>query len=209
MAVLFVTKDKGGLSRPAEMTVVLPSQQMPLQALQQIAPGIDQVFLADMLSAFAMHNRAAARLSRAAAEQSSMDELRDLHESLARKHIEHLTTLEALMQVLGLDPLYASPAARMAGYRAEGLMEAPLLAGSVDPTTMELALVEVGLALAEMDDANTQALAAIAARTQPSAAKNALEDAIERLDVDDTTTLDAIRTARRSLVVAGALGHRE
>lgn len=203
MAVLIVTKGKGGTSRPTDMTVVAPGQLVSIDAFEASAEDakVNALFLADMLSAFIAHERMAVRFGLAAAQQASVTEQQELHEALTRAHGEYLTVLVDLVESLGLNPLYVSPAARIAIYRDEGLLRAPLLAGSIDTTTADFALMDVALAMIEMGWANIQALAEIAAEARPSTIKNVLQTAAEQLDAELAETLAHVHAARQALLV--------
>lgn len=207
MTVLMVTNAKGGLSRPMAMTVIPQAQEMPIDELQQIGEeaGISGVHFAGIMSAFINHERCAARFSFAAARQVTGEDLRELHTELANTHMGHISILEKLMTTIGLDPRYVSPAARMASYLDEKLMQAPLLAGSVEQMTMELFTVEVALAMIGADHANADLLMEIAVEAQPSSFKDTLRAAAERWVADAEEAFEQIRSARQALLVEVAL----
>ena len=97
MATLNVSKEKGGTGRPSGMTVVPPSQEVPLEALQSIGKdaGLDGVALADFISAMAMHDRHATNFFRAAAIQTTAADRRKIHESLVKLYTSRVTTLQS------------------------------------------------------------------------------------------------------------------
>ncbi len=202
MATLIVTKNKGGVGRPAGMTVVPPAQEVPLQALQALGARarVDGVALADLLSAITMHDRAAARFARAAAQQSTVPQLREIHLALADGLEAHVSTLEALMAELGLPRLYVSPGSRMAGYLVERLTQAPLLAGSISPEAMEFTLIDVALTVAEKCLADASALKVIATKVKQTKVATALSRAVQAM-TGDTSVLARLRTARQSCLV--------
>ena len=210
MAVLLVTNQEGGKSRPTEMTVVPQPQEVQITALQGLAQeaGVNGVFLADSISAFATHERVAARFGKAAARQTTAQTLQELHEQCARAHLTHLAVMEELMQGIGLDPMYVSPAGRMVAYVNEKLTQAPLLSGSVDPVTMEITLVGLQLALLEEDWANIRILAELAARTRPSTLKNALQATAKRLDESIAQPHEQVRAAYGALFLERVLGQQ-
>lgn len=197
MATMTVTKDKGGAGRPAGMTVILPSQEVPLEALQTIGKdaGLNGVVLADLISAMATHQRHAAHVARAAANETNTLERRKLHEGLAKMYKERVGALESLLDKLGVPRLYVSPRARMAGFIVEHSSMVSMLAGSIDPETLEVTLLNVAFTLAEQSLADMQALEAIAKAAQPSTAKTALDKTVKALS-GDTATIEKIRTAR-------------
>lgn len=208
MAVLTITKDKGGTSRPTAMTSVPQPQEVQIAALQGLAQraGVNGAFLADTISAFATHERIAARFANAAARQTSAQELQALHENCARAHLAHLAIMEELMQAIALDPMYVSPAARMTTYVNERLGQAPLLSGSIDQVSLEITLVGLQLAMLEEDRLNVQLLAEVAARIQPSELKNVLQVAAERLGTAIAQPLEQVRTAYATLFLGCVMG---
>jgi hypothetical protein len=205
MATLIVTKDKGGVGRIEGMTFIEPSQEVPVEALQAIGKnaGLDGVVIADLISAMAMHERAAARHARAAAMQTARGEWRKLHEALAQMYTSRVSTLEALLTKLKLPRLYVSPAARMAHLIAEHTAHVGLLAGSVSERTLEIALVDVAFTLAERSLASTQALAAIVKAAKPSGTTAALDKTVKALN-SDTTALTNLRAVRTLSLVEAA-----
>lgn len=211
MDVRVVTKEKGGLSRPLGMTVVPPAREVPVEKLRAIAKGtgLDGLFLADALSAAATHQRGAAQLARAAARQTSREELRQLHESLAEEHASHLATLESLMKTLGLDPMYVSPAARLAHHSALLMMRVPLLSGSVDRVTMDCALLDLVRASYEQAQAVARMLVLLAVHAKPSSQTDAIRTAGEELGKKVGPVLERLRTATEAFAIAAAMGQME
>lgn len=206
MAVLAITKGKGGVGRPATMTVIPPSREVSIEALRRIAQeaGLDGLVVADLLSALAMHERSAARFEIAAARQAGSEELSRLHAGLAHAHLAHLATLESVMKALGIDPLYASPMSRMAHHLGAGLIAAPLLSGSVDATTMDAALLDVALIMIEKCQDTARVLGALAAAAKPSAATDALREGVRRLQGDTDKTVEHVRSTLAAFAVAHA-----
>lgn len=205
MATLNVTKDKGGAGRSAGMTVVLPSQEVSLKAIQPHVQkaGLDGIALVEMVSAMAMHERAGARFARSAGRQTEVVELRKLHKALLTGYTSRVSAFESLLTELGVPPLYVSPAGRMAGYLAEAVTQAPLLAGSIDAEAFEFTMVDVALTLVERSHANGQALAAIAAAAKQSEVTKSLTKAAKAL-LADATTLEQVRAARELWIVTAA-----
>lgn len=206
MADLVITKAKGGFGRPAEMTVIPPQRQVNIESLRAVAKdaGLNGLFIADSLSSFAMHARAASRFGLAAARQAGSPEMSQLHSSLAHAHMAALQTIEALMRALGVDPQYASPLSRMAHFLDGGLLAAPRLGGSVDAPAMAAVLLDIALAMVERSQCATQTLRAITAAAKPSRSTDALRAAVERLEADIGATLNHVRQTREQLLVACA-----
>jgi len=203
MATMIVTKDSGGAGRSEDMTVVLPSQEVPVSTLRAIGKhsGLDGLIVADVVSALAMHERVAARFARAAAGQSQVGELRKIHEALVQIYTSHVDTLEALLKKFALPRGYVSPAGRMAAYLAQSVAQASLLAGSVRAETMEFILLDVAVTLAERSLATTDAMSAVAAAGQPSSTTTALTKAVKSL-ATGKSTLQGLRAVHAQCLVA-------
>jgi hypothetical protein len=120
--VLIETYDTGGQTMPLSMVVCQPERAVTADRLTEQMPaadGLNVPFIAGTLSAFLAHERGGAALYQVA--------------------IEHSDT----PMLVGGDPHYVSPAARMAEQLAAKLLEGPvLLAGSVDLLTLETAFLE-------------------------------------------------------------------
>lgn len=207
MATLIVTKDKGGVGRATGMTVIAPSEEVPDSALKAIGKGtgLDGVVLADMISAMAMHERAAARFARAAMKQTEDDGWRKLHSTLADMYKERVSALETLLTKLKLPRLYVSPVARMAHFMAEHIAHVGLLGGSVRKRAMEIALVDVAFTLAQRSLADAHALTAVAQAAKAGTTRTLLEKTLKTLSAD-TTVLENLRAVRTLAMVGAAKG---
>ncbi|MCY0991120.1 hypothetical protein OV203_28505 [Nannocystis sp. ILAH1] len=205
MATLTVTKDKGGVSRREGMTVIEPALVVPLAKLKAIGKqaGLDGVFVADFVSALAMHERHAARVAMAAAEQTERPKRRKTYEKLAQLHAERTGALEALLAKLKLPALYVSPASRAAGHMVAALAQAPLLAGSVDAEGRECMLLDVAFLLAEQSLANTEALTAVAAAAAASTTRTTLVKTAKLLAAN-VALFEKVRALRKASIVQAA-----
>ncbi|PCC74027.1 hypothetical protein SAMN02745121_07686 [Nannocystis exedens] len=205
MATLTVTKDKGGVSRPEGMTVLEPAQTVPLAQLKAIGKqaGLDGLFVADLVSALAMHERHSARVALAAAEQTERPKRRKVYEKLAQLHAERTGALESLLTQLKLPALYVSPVSRAAGHLVASLAQAPLLAGSVDAEGRECMLLDVAFLLAEQSLANTEVLTSVAAAAERSTTKTALAKTAKLLAAS-VATFEKVRTLRKAATVDAA-----
>jgi hypothetical protein len=203
MTTLFVTKASGGKTRPAEMTVVAPGQDLSVEALRKIARGLtlNGLALADTLSAFAAHERAALRLVRAASRQTSRSDLRAIYDGLEGEHQDHLDAIVGLMARAGVDPMYVSPAARMSGFVTERAAQASLLAGSVDAVTLDRAMLEAVVLASTRCAENRAALAEIAPRVPASSLRRAMETAAVQFRSAGDPFLQRASAARRTMVV--------
>ena len=163
--VTVVTRATGGTAQPLGVLYVEPAVQVPhagsRTSLAEL--GVDAQFVADLLSSCLAHERCGVHLYRSVAARTMQDELRSRYEHFGHETLEHVRLLEELIAATGGDPMYVSGSARATERAAAGLVEATfMLAGSVDPATAELSMLEA-VALAESKDhANWQLLSMLA-----------------------------------------------
>jgi rubrerythrin len=204
VTILVPTAANGATSMPATEAVYVPSEQWvdpaPLeQGLE--GTGIDAQAFADQLSAFATHERNGVQLYRSVAGRTTDPELRKRYEEFGRETAEHVEIYSELVRSLGGDPLYVSPAAR-ATKKANGVvLEATfMLDGSVDAVTAELTMLDA-VALAEAKcHANWEFLGAIASALDAGPVRDALEDAVSRVQPQEDEHLAWATSTRRELL---------
>jgi hypothetical protein len=113
-AILVETADTGGRTMAQSMVVCRPERAVTADMLTAAMPSLDGLnvpFVAGTLSAFLAHERAGAALYRVAVEHSDNPMLVDSYEQFSRETVEHIAIYEQLIDELGGDPHYVSPAA--------------------------------------------------------------------------------------------------
>jgi len=144
--LLVETFATGGRTMPISMTVAQPACSYTgdeLSSSMLAGSGLNVPFIAGTLSAFLAHERAGASLYRVAADRSQNPMLVAKYNEFGAETVEHIGIYEGLIEELGGDPHYVSPAARMVEQMGAKLLEGPiLLAGSVDLLSFETALLE-------------------------------------------------------------------
>jgi rubrerythrin len=154
VAILTVTSDTGGTTQPVRALYVPPGRDVPDagSGTALADTGLDAAFTADLLSACLAHERCGVHLYRSVAGRTTDDELRAHYVEFGEETLRHVEILEELITASGGDPAYVSPSARATEKAAAGILESTfLLAGSVDPITAELAMLEA-VQLAETKD---------------------------------------------------------
>jgi rubrerythrin len=168
---IVVTSETGGTARSVGVLYVPPDRQVvdagSATALAEV--GLDAAFVADFLSACLAHERCGVHLYRSVAGRTGDTDLRARYEHFGVETREHVERLERLIVAAGGDPQYVSPAARATEKAAAGLLESTfLLAGSLDPMTAELAMLEAVMVAEAKDRGNWVVLAQLAARMAKS-----------------------------------------
>jgi hypothetical protein len=191
---LILTKDAGAKTMPATMTIAEPQLQVTEEQLTaQMMPGssLNVPFVAGALSAFLAHERAGAALYRTAELNSANPMLTSRYKEFGRETEEHIAIYEALITALGGDPGYVSPVARMTEQLGSKLLEGPvMLAGSVDEMTLDTAFLEAVVMAEYKCRANWQLLAALGEDMPAGEARQAVRDAVARVEPEEDEHLE-------------------
>ncbi|HYP26785.1 MAG TPA: hypothetical protein VE262_08710 [Blastocatellia bacterium] len=198
MDPMIVTKEAGATTMPLGMTVAEPSCQMIGAELMTFADDVrgNSIFLANLVSAFSAHERCGLHLYRTAAGMTQIEEWRAKYEEFGAQTAEHVRILAELTTQLGGDPMYVSPQARMTEFCDSKLMEAILLAGSVDTMTMELTTLEAVFLAEQKCHANWELLKTLASQMTDSPARRAIEHAVSEVEGQED---EHVRWAQQTL----------
>lgn len=197
--IISVTKEVDGKTIPTAMTVVAPEQEQPIEALEEVAAdaGVEGRALSDLLSAFVTHERDGVHLYRTVAARTSNDEWRKRYEEFGAETAEHVQIYEQLIEMLGGDPAYVSPSARMTTYRATKLLESALLSGSVSPDALDLVDLEAVLIAEAKCHENWEFLGELAEMLPEGSTQDAILAAVEEVEDDEDKHLEWARTSWR------------
>ena len=207
-----VTRATGGTAKPVGVLYVEPDQQvLDAGAATALAEaGVDAAATADLLSACLAHERCGIHLYRSVAGRTTIAELRERYEHFGAETVEHARRLEALVGETGGDPQYVSPAARATEKAAAGLVESTyLLAGSVDPPTAELAMLEAVMLAEAKDRANWVLLAQIAARMAAGEVRDRFEAVVDAVLEEEEEHYSWAHDTRAAMLLARATGSPE
>jgi rubrerythrin len=204
-----VTHDNGGRAQPVGALYVLPDRAVTdAGAPTALATEpIDAAFVADLLSACLAHERCGVHLYRSVARRTTDGMLREQYAHFGDETLEHVSKLEALIAGSGGDPQYVSAAARAAEKAAAALLESTfLIAGSVDPATAELAMLEAVMLAEAKDRANWVVLAELGARLTDDALRAQFEALTSAVLAQEDEHYMWAADARATLVMSFALG---
>jgi hypothetical protein len=184
MTAMIVTKETGATTMPIGNTVAAPECEMPGLDLMNFAgeAQLNSIFFANLISAFAAHERCGVHLYRAAAGMTQFPQWREKYLEFGEQTANHILILGELTTQLGGDPLYVSPQARMTEFMNAKLMEPVLLEGSVDILTVELTMLEAVLLAERKCHANWELLKAIGNQLPDSTEKQSIQEAVEQVE---------------------------
>lgn len=182
MAILTVTSDVGGTTRPIGALYVPPQRQVDDagRGTTLADSGLDATKAADLLSAMLMHERCGVHLYRSVGGRTTDPDLREGYGRYEQQTYRHVEILEQLISSTGGDIAYVSPAARATEKGNAGLLESTfLLDGSVDPATAELTMLEAVMLAEAKDHANWELLRLIVDGMDDSPARDGMVEAVE------------------------------
>jgi ferritin-like metal-binding protein YciE len=188
MPTLIPTAATGARSVPQEMTVVDPARTLAAEAKAAFleGTGLNGPFVADLLSDMLAHERCGAQLYRSVQQRTNNPVLEERYRHFGEETVEHVAILEQLITELGGDPAYVSPAARATEKAGTGLLESTfLLGGSVDLFTQEQVMLDAVLLAEAKDHANWSCLAGMVEDLPQGDAREALETAVEEVEVQE------------------------
>jgi rubrerythrin len=204
MNPMIVTQETGAKTMPIGMTVAAPECRM---TGAELSGATGNIALANLVSAFAAHERCGVHLYRAAAGMTQIAEWRERYEEFLAQTVEHVRVLSELALELGGDPMYVSPQARMTEFMNTKLMEPILFDGSVDTLTRELTMLEAVLLAERKCHANWQLLGLFADLSPNSATAQAVRRAVEQVeDQEDEHVAWAEQTWQQAMLAQLAPG---
>ncbi len=165
MTTLTPTYETGATTKPSPVVYAPPGREMTDEMLNgQLGDlGINEVFVADIMSAVLTHERCGRHLYRAAAGRTANPMLKEKYEDFGGETEHHVEVLEELITAMGGDPNYVSPAARATEAADARILESTfMLAGSVDLMTTEMVMLDAVLLAETIDHNNWLALEALA-----------------------------------------------
>ena len=207
MPILTPTAATGARTVPAEMTYVNPANLMPPDEAKAFLAdtGLNGPFVADLLSDMLAHERCGAQLYRSLAQRTNNPMLRKQYEHFGTETTEHVEVLENLIDQLGGDPNYVSPAARATTKAGTGLLESTfLLTGSIDLMTQELVMLDAVLLAEAKDHANWGCLAALAEGMPTGDIRDAFTNAVDQVLPQEDDHFGWVSETRCKLVSAQA-----
>ncbi|MDD9368591.1 MAG: hypothetical protein PV358_00605 [Acidimicrobiales bacterium] len=203
MPVLTPTAATGARSTPQEMTYVDPARTMLPEEKDAFLADTDLNggFVADLLSDMLAHERCGAQLYRSVAGRTHNPMLQRKYEEFGEETVTHVGILEDLIDGLGGDPGYVSPAARASEKSGMGLLESTfLLGGSVDLMTQELVMLDAVLLGEAKDHANWACLSALTDELPTGDVRAAFEAAVGQVEAQEDKHLEWAQSMRCRMI---------
>jgi rubrerythrin len=207
MPILTPTAASGARTSPAEMTYVDPSRLLPPDEAQAFLAdtGLNGPFVADLLSDVLAHERSGAQLYRSVAGRTNNPLLKKQYEHFGKETLEHVQIVERLIDRLGGDPGYVSPAARATTKAGTGLLESTfLLTGSVDLMTQELVMLDAVMLAEAKDHANWSGLSKMVDMFPEGDVRSRVREAVAQVEPQEDEHLGWATDMRCQLVAAQA-----
>jgi hypothetical protein len=157
MAVLTITKDRGGATKVSPALYAEATQQMTDETLAAFMPdsGMNGPFLADLMSGMLAHEQCGTHLYRSCEGRTNNPMLQRKYRELGAETERHVEILMGLIQAAGGHPGYVSPTARAVHGMDTKLVESTFaLNGSLDLMTAEMAMLDAVFLAESMDHAN-------------------------------------------------------
>jgi hypothetical protein len=206
---IVVTNQTGGTTQPLA-TVYVPPDRQVLDAGSGTAladSGLDPTMAADLLSACLAHERCGAHLYRSVAGRTAVPALRVGYEQFEVETVDHVEKLETLITAAGGDPQYVSPSARATEKAAAGLLESTfLIAGSIDPATAELTMLEAVMLAEAKDRANWWLLSDLSAQMTAGDLRSQFEAVCAEVLTQEEEHYSWAMTARAEMLLALVAG---
>jgi rubrerythrin len=197
----------GATTKPLPTITITPGREMPPETLQALPSleGMNAMFVVDVLSDMAMHERCGFHLYRSLAGRTNNPVLKAKYEEFGEETYHHIEVLEQLLTELGADPQYVSPAARATEKMDTGLLESTfLLEGSVDLMTQELVMLDAVLLAETRDHANWSGLADLVPTFPEGPAREAVQRAVDEVEDEEDQHLEWAKTTRKKLIAMQA-----
>lgn len=204
-----VTKDTGATIKPGPMITAHPDQVVTDAdaALTDFGgdSGLNGPFLADLLSACIAHENMGKNLFQLLGQTTANPMLQAQYATFRGDAVTAAEGYMMLVEALGGNPRYASPAGRMTEGLDQKMIESFLAAGSADPLTLDLKGVEQVLLASTTCVANTSLLAELAeGLDEDSEARAAMETAVAALAPVQQQHLEWAASMQQTMVLTQA-----
>jgi hypothetical protein len=151
------TKTTGGVTKALPGVYAEPDRYVDDASLAAAMPetGLNNAFLADLLSAVLTHERCGRHLYRSCEGRTSNPVLQAKYRDYGAETERHVELLEDLITAGGGNPSYLSPLARAVEGTDSNVLESTfLLRGSLDLATAEMAMLDAVVLAESIDHAN-------------------------------------------------------
>jgi rubrerythrin len=183
--ILTPTKTTGGVTKALPGVYAEPDRYVDDVALAAAMPdtGLNNAFLADLLSAVLTHERCGRHLYRSCEGRTSNPVLQAKYREFGGETERHAELVEELVIASGGNPSYLSPLARAVEGTDSNILESTfLLRGSIDLATAEMAMLDA-VALAEsMDHANWKLMAKLSDQLPEGTLRDRFQSAVSEVE---------------------------
>ncbi|HEX2578501.1 MAG TPA: ferritin-like domain-containing protein [Aquihabitans sp.] len=197
----------GATTKPLPTITVQPGREMTPETLQSLPSlaGMNAMFVVDVLSDMAMHERCGFHLYRSLAGRTNNPVLQRKYVEFGEETHEHIAVLEQLLTELGADPQYVSPSARATEKMDTSILESTfLLEGSVDIMTQELVMLDAVLLAETRDHANWSGLRDLVPMFPEGPARDAVQRAVDQVEDQEDEHLEWAKRTRKKLIAMQA-----
>jgi rubrerythrin len=211
MAVLTPTKDKGATTKPMPSVYAEAAQQTTDDMLATMVPeaGLNGPFIADLLSAMLTHERCGRHLYRSVEARSLNPVLKGKYREFGAETERHVEILEQLITQLGGNPNYVSPMARAVEGTDSNLLESTfMLAGSLDPMTAEMAMLDAVFLAESADHANWKTLSELVSSFPVGDVQDAFRAAVDVVEEQEDEHLEWASATKLRMVKLQATSAR-
>jgi rubrerythrin len=201
------TKEQGATAKASEVVYVHPDQQVSEDQLGRAftEAGFNGPFLADLMSAFLAHERCGVHLYRSVAGRTNNPLLKQKYEEFRAETERHVEILEQIIEGMGDNPHYVSPAARATEKAGTGLVESTfMLGGSVDVMTQEMVMLEAVLLAETKDHANWQFLSQLVPELPEGELRRVLAEAVTTVEAQEDEHLGWAQDTRSRMAMLQA-----
>jgi hypothetical protein len=187
----------GATIKPGPMITAPAERTVTDEQLSRVGDGagLNGPFLADQLSGWLTHQRMGGNLLRTLEARTSNPVLQGMYVALTTSNDKAIGTWERLIEELGGNPQYASPAARMHEGMDAKIVESLLLPGSADPLSFESAGLMALYAAMTLCALHAETLDSLSDAADDGDAKTAMASAAAELTTISWTGVDQITTA--------------
>jgi hypothetical protein len=179
------TKLTDGVTKALPGVYAEPDRYVTDASLAAALPdtGLDNAFLADLMSAMLTHERCGRHLYRSVEGRTNNPVLQAKYREFGAETERHVELLEHLIADAGGNPSYLSPLARAVEATDSNILQSTfLMRGSIDAATAEMAMLDA-VALAEsMDHANWKLMARISEQLPKGPMREQCEAAVAEVE---------------------------
>ena len=161
--------------------------------------GANPTFLADLLSAFLMHERCGAELYREVSERTKNPTLKNKYDEFGKETQKHTEILTRVIRDLGGKPDYVSPSAHGVESQDRSLVQSTISLPNDDLMAKEMAMLDAVFLAESIDHANWEAVSRIARQFEGKRLGDVLGSAAREVEPEEDKHLSWASSTREKL----------